>query len=227
MTTDSNETIDNRQRIMVVAEELFAMQGFAATSVREIVHKAEVTAPVLYYYFGSKDDLLKTLVAERFAQFMARVKPGALSAQSVEDVIGTWCWTLIDETVSRPTTLRLILGALWGPPIPHLRDCVFSYQYEITKLFIEAIQRVNPSIPAERARFALVMFHGMMNSFLFPLLEGLAKEVSADIVASITPRLVAIMYDDYPLPEATMASLDQILLHAVSATSETKDTETP
>lgn len=211
----------------MVAEELFAMQGFSATSVREIVHKAEVTAPVLYYYFGSKDHLLHTLVSERFAQFMARVKESAANAATVEDVIHTWCSTLIDETASRPTALRLILGALWGPPIPHLRDCVFRYQHETTQLFIASIQRVNPAIPAQRARFALLMFHGMMNSFLFPLLEGLVEEVSTDIVSSITPRLVAIMYDDFPLPEATLDSLDQILLHAVSANAETTDTETP
>ncbi|PRB07526.1 TetR/AcrR family transcriptional regulator [Microbacterium sp. MYb64] len=40
------------------AVELFALQGYATTSVQQIVEAAGVTKGALYHYFQSKDDLL-------------------------------------------------------------------------------------------------------------------------------------------------------------------------
>ena len=39
-----------RQRLLETATELFADRGYAGTSVREIVDRAGVSKPVLYYY---------------------------------------------------------------------------------------------------------------------------------------------------------------------------------
>ena len=46
-----------RQRLLETATELFAEKGYAGTSVREIVDRAGVSKPVLYYYFKSKEGL--------------------------------------------------------------------------------------------------------------------------------------------------------------------------
>jgi len=35
----------------------FTIKGFASTTVREVCQAAGVTAPALYYYFGSKEGL--------------------------------------------------------------------------------------------------------------------------------------------------------------------------
>lgn len=45
-------------RLMQVSVELFARQGYAQTSVQQIVDEAGVTKGALYHYFSSKDDLL-------------------------------------------------------------------------------------------------------------------------------------------------------------------------
>src|SRR3954470_4266007 len=45
-----------------VAARLFATQGYEATSVRMIVEAAGVTKPTLYYYFGSKEGLARSLL---------------------------------------------------------------------------------------------------------------------------------------------------------------------
>lgn len=57
-----------REDILSQATKLFANQGFAKTSVREIVEAAGVTKPTLYYYFGSKGGLFEVLVTERLGQ---------------------------------------------------------------------------------------------------------------------------------------------------------------
>jgi AcrR family transcriptional regulator len=45
-------------RIIASAVALFAEQGFDATTVQQVVDRAEVTKGALYHYFDAKDDLL-------------------------------------------------------------------------------------------------------------------------------------------------------------------------
>ena len=54
--------MENKERIMQCAEELFYSRGYDATGVQEIVDRAGVTKPTLYYYFGSKQGLLKEIL---------------------------------------------------------------------------------------------------------------------------------------------------------------------
>lgn len=58
--------MENRVRIMECAKELFYARGYDAVGVQEIVDRAGITKPTLYYYFGSKMGLLKTLLATKF-----------------------------------------------------------------------------------------------------------------------------------------------------------------
>lgn len=60
----SQQSHNAREAILRAARELFTSKGFANTAVREICQKAGVTAPVLYYYFGSKDGLFEAVVED-------------------------------------------------------------------------------------------------------------------------------------------------------------------
>jgi AcrR family transcriptional regulator len=51
-----------RQRILETATDLFAEKGYTGTYVREIVEKAGVSKPVLYYYFQSKEGLFYAIL---------------------------------------------------------------------------------------------------------------------------------------------------------------------
>jgi AcrR family transcriptional regulator len=53
---------DTRQRILDVALELFAEQGYQKTSLREIAERLDVTKAALYYHFASKEALLAGIV---------------------------------------------------------------------------------------------------------------------------------------------------------------------
>ena len=48
----------SRQRILEAARELFWVNGYEATSVAEILEKAQVNSGSLYHYFESKEELL-------------------------------------------------------------------------------------------------------------------------------------------------------------------------
>jgi AcrR family transcriptional regulator len=49
--------LNSRERLLETAIGMFAAKGYAGTSVREIVERAAVSKPVLYYYFKSKEGL--------------------------------------------------------------------------------------------------------------------------------------------------------------------------
>jgi len=52
---------DTRQRILDVALELFAEQGYEKTSLREIAERLGVTKAALYYHFKTKEEILVSL----------------------------------------------------------------------------------------------------------------------------------------------------------------------
>lgn len=58
--------VTTRTRILDAALELFADQGFERTTVRQIAGRAKLTDAALYYYFPSKEQLLRSLFDERW-----------------------------------------------------------------------------------------------------------------------------------------------------------------
>ena len=59
--------IDTKERILDVAERLFADFGYTATSLRDITREAGVNLASVNYHFGSKEALLAALLERRFA----------------------------------------------------------------------------------------------------------------------------------------------------------------
>lgn len=52
---------EKRERILRTAERLFAKQGYANTTMEQIVEALGVTKPYVYYYFSSKQEVFETL----------------------------------------------------------------------------------------------------------------------------------------------------------------------
>ncbi len=62
MGTTHSPRSDTRERIVNVALELFAEQGYEQTSLREIADRLGVTKAALYYHFKTKDDIVHGIV---------------------------------------------------------------------------------------------------------------------------------------------------------------------
>lgn len=58
------EAAATRRAIMDAAKALFATQGFAATTVRQIARKVSMKAGSLYYHFGGKEEILFAILDE-------------------------------------------------------------------------------------------------------------------------------------------------------------------
>jgi len=59
---------------MEAAEKLFAEQGFAGTSVRDIAEAAHVNLAMISYYFGSKEKLMEAMFHHRGVDFKLQLE---------------------------------------------------------------------------------------------------------------------------------------------------------
>ena len=79
--------MENRMLIMECAKELFYEKGYDAVGVQEIVDRARITQPTLYYYFGSKLRLLRTLMDTKFDVCLGLVKECVKENQDIREVL--------------------------------------------------------------------------------------------------------------------------------------------
>ncbi len=64
-----------KKLIMDTALELFAENGFNATSISQIARKAKISKGLTYNYFNSKIDILKELIDEGFHEVFSLMTP--------------------------------------------------------------------------------------------------------------------------------------------------------
>ena len=67
---------DRRDQIVDAAMQVFAQKGFTRATNKDIAQEAGITPGLIYYYFESKEDLLKTIIETRSpAQLMTTLHP--------------------------------------------------------------------------------------------------------------------------------------------------------
>lgn len=98
--------IGTPDRILDVAELLFAEQGFDATSVREITRRADANLAAVNYHFGSKVELLDAVINRRI---------GPINQQRLQQ---------LDELLAakRPPSLEQVLVAFLAPPFQLIQE---------------------------------------------------------------------------------------------------------
>lgn len=74
MTDGSIASEDKRKRILDAAIRVFAEHGYHGSRVADIAEDAGVAHGLLYHYFASKDDVLKTIFVENWGQLLRRFK---------------------------------------------------------------------------------------------------------------------------------------------------------
>lgn len=87
-------TATARQRVLDVAVELFATQGYSATSVSQVIERAGLTKGGFYHHFASKDELLYEVYGDLITRQLA----------SMDEILS--------RGLSRTETLRLLIEDL-------------------------------------------------------------------------------------------------------------------
>jgi AcrR family transcriptional regulator len=82
--TVQDKTI-KREHILHVAEQLFAEQGFDGTSIRDIAQHAGVNLAMINYYFGSKENLMASLL-----EYRSKYTLGLLEELNKDEKLSPW-----------------------------------------------------------------------------------------------------------------------------------------
>ena len=129
---------NSRERLLETATELFAEKGYAATSVREIVDRAGVSKPVLYYYFKSKEGLFYAIL-----DWAAAVQQTILN--EIFEFRGTveerfiFLYRRVQEGIREYQSLYIMIhGLIFGPPQGVPEYDFASYQRHM----LNAVQRI-------------------------------------------------------------------------------------
>ena len=70
------ELSDTKMGLLLAAERLFATQGIAATTIRQINTEAgQKNSSAIHYHFGSRDAILDAIIAIRVAPANALLPP--------------------------------------------------------------------------------------------------------------------------------------------------------
>ena len=88
--------MDNREKILRCALELFYHKGYDAVGIQEICQSAGITKPTLYHYFGSKYGLLEVLLEHELSGFLSGLSENARFQNGIEESLTAFAGTLID-----------------------------------------------------------------------------------------------------------------------------------
>jgi AcrR family transcriptional regulator len=181
--------VPTRERLIEAARELFWVQGFEATSVAEILEKAEVNSGSLYHYFSSKEELLLA-VLEQYKEMLwpIVIEP---AFQQVNDPIARIFAIL--EGYRRGLLYTVFTG---GCPIGNLAIEVGDHHPEARKRIAEnfdgwvewirkCLDDAGERVPAEVDRHQLAQF-------VLTVMEGAVMQSRAH--ASIAPFDAAVAH---------------------------------
>lgn len=162
-----------RERILDAAERLFAQHGFTGTSLRRIVSEAEVNLAAVNYHFGSKEALLRAVVARlveptnaaRLARLDA-VEAAAGVAPALEAVLDAFIAPVVrraHELGPRAGILGILFGRS-GHDSPGVVRGILREQFQVVRdRFLDALERALPGEPREHLAWKLHATIGAMS----------------------------------------------------------------
>ncbi len=145
---------DTKNRILDSAQRLIGDQGFAATSIRDIIADAGVNLAAIHYHFGTKDDLLDAVIARRVGpvneerqRLLEEVEARAGSGPPpVRQVLEAWLVPMAEAADRDSSFVRLMGRVMAEGMLPQIVQRHFKRQAD---RITAALQRALPELPEE------------------------------------------------------------------------------
>ena len=144
--------------IKETARRILVAKGVESVSLRAIAGEMGMTAPALYRYFSSREDLIRNVCGDIFTEIATGIR--AASARAAEESGGDVTAKLIAacrEFRHWALTHREEFGLLFGTPLPGLEplhndktdECAMEFAGSFIGLFLELWQRHPFPVPAD------------------------------------------------------------------------------
>ena len=204
--TEAAYQVSTMERILDVAEVLFAERGFAETSLRTITSTAGVNLASVNYHFGSKKALIQSVFARYLTPFFDDLQSFLNTANTesvtLEDLLRQLLSSMVKGCRNNPQSLERLaklLGLAYSQFQGHLKLFLIEEYGEQLKAYHELFKDVSP--PMEPLDFYLKLYF-MMGALVFTLSNHDAIE--------------SIMQADFQTDVNTDAILDQFVPVAIA-----------
>jgi len=160
------------EEIKTTARQLLVTDGPEAVSLRAIGRAMGMTAPALYRYFGSREDLVKHVCADIFTEIAAEIHTAIeAAAQASGGDITAKLYAACGAFRTWALAHRPEFGLLFGTPLPGIETmhddivdkCADKFSGEFLALFYElwtrhpfpvpADDEIEPALAAQLARY--------------------------------------------------------------------------
>jgi AcrR family transcriptional regulator len=188
MTRIVKDPEERRGELIACAKKLFYAQGYARTSVRDIVDAAGVAKGTFYYYFDSKQAILEALVAELSDQMLALFE--AIVDDETLDALQKWVrWVQVysDWKIERKDALLAIVRVMRAD-----ENVLLSH-----KLRAQTAQMAAPAL-------AKIVAQGIEEGVFETAFVEEAAEIVYVVTRTVTDSITTIVLnpDDYDHPGA-------------------------
>jgi AcrR family transcriptional regulator len=159
----------NEQRILQHALHSFATRGYAATGLRTIAADARLTAPMVNYYFKTKEALYQRVGAMVMDGLVAAVTAACPADASLLDALTANLLAHLAYVAGSPESVRFLFGLMYGPEEGRPAFDLGAYaavEVRIRQRFDRAIRRG-----------AFVLCAGVTRADAFELYQGLVMSL--------------------------------------------------
>jgi AcrR family transcriptional regulator len=151
---------DTKQRILAVAEELFARKGLEGTTIAEIADTVGMRAPGVYRHFPNKRAIYDAVLDDLMTPFTNMVDDLA-SLDGSNTPIEEFLTPIVNRYLERPYLARIILQATLAEGE--------QLQEMTQRWFIPIFEKVNALLPGDTpdtTPSAIINFHSLMLGYL-------------------------------------------------------------
>jgi AcrR family transcriptional regulator len=201
--------IDTRQKLLDTAERLIGEQGYAATSMRQIIAAAGVNLAAIHYHFGSKEELLDGVIArhagpvnERRFELLDRFEAEAGgNPPEVELVLEAFLRPMGEVGDGHPEFVR-VMGRMMGEGM--MPSIVKNHFQPVIERFVAALGKALPELPHDELAWRIQFMVGAMaHTMCSPNLPIVAPE--SDFKTRLA-RLVTFLTGGFHAPVTEEAS---------------------
>jgi AcrR family transcriptional regulator len=196
-----------REQILARAAELFARQGYTATSMNQVALACGVSKPALYHYVRDKYQLLFEIADGHVARLQALVAEAHAQPLAPEVRVRVLIASFLEAYADAQAAHRVLTEDVKFLE-PADRSRVLDGQREVVAAFAEAIAATRPALRENELHKPLTMLlFGMMNWMFTWLQPGgrLAHADMAPIVADLFFGGLAAVQADGPVAASAAA----------------------
>jgi AcrR family transcriptional regulator len=197
-----------REVILGTAERLFAERGFAATSIRDIVGEAGTSAPSLYHFFGSKENLVIELINDRHAAYCDALEADLALAKTPFEVCQRFVKFVLTNMSKKPTTAKFLLGVMFGPRQDVPTEVVDETLMRSQHILQARLRVIADDMPESRIVFARMMLLGMVTPAVLLFLTSGVQSFSPKLPGCIAHRVADMLTDGHPICAWPTVDLD-------------------